>query len=147
MPLSFSKLPLLIALFFFPFWGEAQIITTIAGTGTAGYSGDGGLAVNAKINNPISVAADTAGNVFFGEQGSHVVRKINAATGIITTIAGNGASGNSGDGGQATNAQLYEPASVIMDVNENIYIADAQNNNIRKIDNSGIISTFAGGGG
>ncbi len=139
-----KKLALFVVLAM-PIFADGQIITTFAGTGTAGYSGDGGQATNAQINNPIAIAVDTAGNIYLGEQLSHVVRKI-TPSGIITTIAGNGTAGNSGDSGHATDAQLSEPCGIVVDLVGNIYITDEYNNNIRRVSNTGVISTIAGGG-
>jgi len=123
------------------------VISTIAGTGTAGYSGDGGLATSALMNNPASLAVDLAGNVYFSDVQNHVVRKITVTTGIITTIAGTGTAGSTGDGGLATSALLFTPRGVYVDAANMIYIADQTSNVIRKINAStGIISTVAGTG-
>ncbi|MBK7762586.1 MAG: hypothetical protein IPI46_04345 [Bacteroidetes bacterium] len=119
------------------------VITTIAGTGIAGFSGDGGLAINAKIHNPICVEVDSIGNVYFTDQANHRVRKIDTL-GIITTIAGNGIMGSSGDGGAASLAQLQNPSGVAMDALGNLFITE--NNRIRKVNTSGIISTITGNG-
>ncbi len=121
------------------------IIITIGGTGVAGFSGDGGPAVAAQINNPQGIFWDVANNVYFGDHYNHRIRKIDAS-GIITTIAGNGTPGYSGDGGPATAAGLYYPSGITKDNLGNIYIADMYNQRIRKIDTSGIISTVAGTG-
>ena len=120
------------------------IITTIAGNGTAAYSGDGGLATNAGINLPQGIAFDSAGNLYIAEFNSHRVRKV-ATNGIITTVAGNGLAGYFGDGGLAVQAELYYPISVAADASGNLYIADESNNAIRKVAN-GKISTVAGEG-
>ena len=85
------------------------IITTIAGNGTGGYSGDGGIATNATLYHPFGVAVDSNGNIYIADHNNNRIRKVNSTTGIITTIAGNGTAGYSGDGGIATNAQLYYP--------------------------------------
>ncbi|MBK7818362.1 MAG: hypothetical protein IPJ60_13105 [Sphingobacteriaceae bacterium] len=124
---------------------SSGIITTIAGTGTAGYSGDGGLSTLAQIYNPFGVAADIAGNVYIADNVNHRIRKINTS-GIITTIAGNGSPGFSGDGGQATSAQLSYPKGVTVDSQGNVYFHDGGNNVIRKISSSGTINTIAGTG-
>ena len=121
------------------------IIKTIAGTGANGYYGDGGLAVDADIADAYSVAVDTFGNIYIADSYNDVIRKINTS-GIITTIAGNATAGFSGDGGPATAGQLSFPTGVILDDTGNIYIADASNNRIRKVSVSGIISTVAGSG-
>ncbi|HTA83119.1 MAG TPA: NHL repeat-containing protein [Bacteroidia bacterium] len=121
------------------------IITTIAGTGEAGYTGDKGQATAAKLNYPNSVYADVSGNIFIADEGNNCIRKINSE-GVITTIAGNGKSGYSGDGNAATDGELGRPTGVTTDNTGNIYIADWANNCIRKVDVNGIISTFAGTG-
>jgi sugar lactone lactonase YvrE len=120
------------------------IITTIAGTGTAGYSGDGGPAALAMLKNPYSIAIDGANNIYIGDQ-SGVVRKINTS-GIISTYAGVTTPGFSGDGGPATAAQLNGPSGLAFDLSGNMYIADIDNNRIRKINPMGIITTIAGTG-
>ncbi len=121
------------------------IITTAAGTGVIGSSGDGGPATSAKLNYPAGVACDAAGNVYIGDNGNNKIRKINAATGIITTIAGTGATGSSGDGGPATSAKLNCPQGVVLGASGNIYFADGLNYRIRKITvSTGIISKVAG---
>jgi invasion protein IalB len=123
------------------------IITTIAGTGTSGSSGDGGQATAAQVNFASGLAVDADGNVFIADQSNHRIRKITASTGIITTIAGTGTSGSSGDGEQATAAQLSTPQGVALDASGNIYIADRFNHRIRKITAStGVITTIAGTG-
>jgi sugar lactone lactonase YvrE len=111
----------------------AGIITTFAGTGAVGFNGDGGPAIYAEFNSVSNVAVDDSGNVYIGDSGPNDrVRKVNKA-GIITTIAGNGIYGFSGDGGPATDAELYGPDGVAIDKNGNVYIADAANNRIRAI--------------
>lgn len=120
-------------------------LTTFAGTGTAGYAGDGDVATNAQLNYPTKVIVDKAGNVYVSEGRNHVVRKIDVS-GIITTIAGTGKAGYSGDGGAANKAQLTTPWSLTLDKAGNLYIADAGNYRLRKVDTSGIISTILGTG-
>ena len=123
------------------------MITTFAGNGTAGYSGDGGAATGAGLHFPISVAVDASDNIYIADSYNQCIRKVTATTGIITTVAGNGTKGYSGDGGAATNAELNTPDGVAVDVSGNIYIADANNNRIRKVTAStGIITTVAGNG-
>jgi sugar lactone lactonase YvrE len=118
-------------------------ISTVAGTGTSGYSGDGGLAASATLNNPEGVAVDTARNLFIVDSGNNCVRKV-GTNNIITTVAGTGNPGYSGDGGLATNANLSIPTSASVDSIGNLLIADDGNSRIRKVDASGIITTVAG---
>lgn len=124
---------------------HAQIITTIAGNGTAGYSGDSALAVNALISHPNQLAFDQAGNLYIAEDYNNIIRKIDVL-GNIYTVAGNGTAGFSGDGGLAVNAQLDRATGVAVDKFGNIYICDADNHRIRKVNTAGIISTIAGTG-
>ena len=121
------------------------VITTIAGNGTAGYSGDGLAATNAEMHSAVGLIVDSAGNVYFVDEVSMVVRKINTS-GIISTVAGNGTMGYSGDGTAASAAQLHSPTDVTMDAAGNLFIADAGNNCVRKVNTAGIISTVAGNG-
>jgi Secretion system C-terminal sorting domain len=121
------------------------MITTIAGTGTAGADGDGGQATLATLSMPTGIALDESGNLYIADQFANRVRKI-ATDGVITTIAGTGAAGFSGDGGQATLAELNKPIGVDVDGSGNIYISEAGNYRVRKINPNGIISTFAGNG-
>jgi sugar lactone lactonase YvrE len=120
-------------------------ISTIAGTGTGGFSGDGGLATSAQLNSPFGASVDSSGNIYIADMSNHRVRKINSS-GIISTVAGTGTAGYSGDGWLATSAKLYNPDNVAFDSVGNIYIADAYNHCVRKINASGIISTVAGTG-
>jgi hypothetical protein len=118
------------------------LITTVAGTGTAGYSGDGGAATSAKINTPFGVALDAAHNLFIVDYGNFCIRKI--TNNIITTVAGNGTNGYAGDGGLSTNANLSFLQNVSVDKSGNLFIADAGNNRIRKAGTNGIITTVTG---
>jgi sugar lactone lactonase YvrE len=121
-------------------------ITTIAGLGSSGYSGDGGQASSAELNQPLGVALDGAGNLYIADADNDVVREINALTGIITTVAGNGFAGFSGDGGPATSAQLFFPFRVAVDGNGNLFITDSSSA-IRRVDAvTGLITTVAGNG-
>ena len=122
------------------------IITTYAGNGTAGFSGDGGPATNAAFSYPDGLAFDAAGNLYIADAINFRIRKVTASTGIVTTIAGTGVQGFSGDGGQATNAEINQQYSVAIDVNGNIYFADGDNQRIRKVTTAGIISTIGGNG-
>jgi uncharacterized protein (TIGR03437 family) len=121
------------------------IITTFAGNGTQGFSGDGGPATQARLALPQGVAVDTAGNVYFADAGNARVRKVDT-NGIISTVAGNGTPLSLGDGGPATSAGMT-PVWVAVDAQGNIYIADPGSHRIRKVNTSGIISTYAGGNG
>ena len=120
------------------------IITTVAGNGTPGFSGDGGPATSAQLYQPSGVAVDGAGNLFISEVYNRV-RKV-SPDGIITTVAGNGAAGYSGDGGPAAVAQLANPTGVAVDGAGNLFIVDAGNRRIRKLSRDGTISTIAGDG-
>jgi len=120
------------------------IITTFAGIGTEGYSGDGGLATLAQLNGPNSVAVDAIGNVYISDGNNFCIRKVDV-NGKITTVAGSGTLGL-GDGGPATSAQLTSPNSIRVDSIGNLYIADWSDQRIRKVDIYGIINTIAGNG-
>lgn len=117
----------------------------VGDTATAGYSGDGGQAIAAKLRYPIDIAIDNAGNLYITDWGNHCIRKVDA-NGIITTIAGTGTSGFSGDNGLAVSAQLNSPLGIDVDNAGNIYFAEYNNHRIRKIDANGIITTIAGTG-
>ena len=122
----------------------AGTIATIAGTGKCCFSGDGGPATSAQLRFPDAVAVDGRGNVYIGDRDNFRVRKVDAA-GTITTIAGTGERGFSGDGGPATSARITDPHGVAVDGKGNVYIADYTNNRVRKVSPGGAISTFAGG--
>ena len=121
------------------------VITTFAGNGAAGFSGDGGPATGASFRSPSGVFADGSGNVFIADVGNQRIRKVDTA-GNIATVAGNGTSGFSGDGGPATAASFFNPVRVIVDASANLYIADQSNHRVRKVDSSGMVSTIAGSG-
>lgn len=123
------------------------LITTIAGTGKNGYNGDGFDAINAQLNAPMGVAIDTSGNIYIADDGNYRIRKINIKSGKISTVAGTGTQGFSGDGGPATSAQLGDPWHISFDAANNMYITDYSNSRIRKINAvDGIINTVAGNG-
>src|SRR5579863_9748277 len=144
------------ALLFLPVLCPAQttpvyLIGTVAGSGpnnsaTGGFFGDGGPAIRAMINLPTSVALDSAGNLFFCDWNA-TVRRVDARTGIITTVAGTGIRGFSGDGGPAVGAELGGPGSIALDGAGDIYFSDVYNYRIRRIATTGIITTVAGNGG
>jgi sugar lactone lactonase YvrE len=119
------------------------VISTVAGNGAAGYTGDGAAATAAELNHPYDVEVDAVGNLFIGDANNHRVRKVNTS-GVISTFAGNGTSGNNGNGGQATAAELTTPTGVTIDAQGNLYIVDAGVSVIRKINTSGVISRVAG---
>ena len=119
--------------------------TTAAGDSARGFSGDGSAATSACLNLPFGVAVDSFGNIYIADSYNNRIRKVNTS-GIITTIAGNGIKGYSGDGNIATKASLYFPTGVAVDNAGNIFIADWWNNRIRKVNTNGIISTVAGDG-
>lgn len=139
------KIPNSIVAFAIAISCKAQIITTIAGTDTSGYSGDGNLSVAAILNKPYKICLDNAGNILFSDCANHCIRKI-TSNGIITTIAGQGIAGFSGNGVPATSAKLNFPYSICVDATGNIFFADIGNARVRKIDVNGIITTVAGTG-
>ena len=123
------------------------IVSTVAGTGEKGYSGDGGPAMQALLNNPFDLAFDPGGSLCFSDTYNHCIRRIDARTGVISTIAGNGESGFSGDGGPATQARMNQPYGIVIDRAGNIYVADRLNGRVRRIDGAtGVITTLAGDG-
>jgi hypothetical protein len=126
---------------------EDGTISTVAGNGLAGYSGDGGPADQASMREPYEIRFDRAGDLFIVERLNHVVRKVDAKTQRISTVAGTGKPGFGGDGGPGTNAQLNEPHSIQFDRAGNLYICDIRNHRIRKLDTAtGVITTFSGTG-
>lgn len=120
-------------------------ISTVAGNGTAGFSGDGGPAVNAQLSRVVGLAVDFFGNVFVADVDNNRIRKVDSY-GRITTVAGSAAGGFGGDGGRATAAQLNQPRDVAVDGLGQVYIADTNNNRVRRVNLNGIISTVAGTG-
>ena len=122
------------------------VITTIAGTGEPGWSGDFGPATDARVDHPWGIALDEGGNVYFTQLPS-VVRWIDANTGTITTVAGSGKAGYAGDGGPATEARMNSPEHVAVDAEGNLFIEDTGNNRIRMVDLNGMITTIVGMGG
>ena len=122
-------------------------ITTVAGTGEKGFAGDGGPAIAARLNGPFDVAFDAAGNLYFSDTFNHRIRRIEARSGAIVTVAGNGEGGYGGDGGPATHAALNEAYGIVLDRAGNLYIADRLNRRVRRIAAAtGIITTVAGTG-
>ena len=123
----------------------AGTVTTIAGSGLPGFSGDNGAALQAQLSYPSDVEVDAAGNLYIADTNNHRIRRVSAA-GVITTVAGNGVAGFGGDNGSAVTAQLYTPTGIAIDGAGNLYIADTYNSRIRKVTPSGIITTVAGSG-
>ena len=122
-------------------------ISTVAGTGQKGYSGDGGPATQARLNEPYEIRIDAAGNLVFVEMQNHLVRQVDAQTGRIRTLAGTGKRGFSGDGGPATKATMNRPHSIQFGPAGHLYICDIGNHRIRRVDaKTGRITTFAGTG-
>ena len=121
--------------------------TTVAGNGQKAYSGDGGPATVASLNMPHEIRFDRAGHLYIAERDNHVVRKVDARTGVISTFAGTGRAGFSGDGGPATRAELRQPHSIAVDANGRLLICDIGNHRIRQVNlSSGMIETYAGTG-
>ena len=121
-------------------------LTTVAGCGKKGYSGDGGPAVEAELNQPYEVRFDKSGNIYFVEMQNHLIRMVNAKTGIISTVAGTGERGYGGDGGPAVKAKFSSPHSIALDGRGGLYVADIGNHRIRRIDlETGIVESIAGG--
>jgi sugar lactone lactonase YvrE len=127
---------------------RTNIIATVAGMDrVSGFSGDNGAATSAAMNGPSGIAVDNAGNIYISDTENNRVRKVDSRTGIITTVAGNGLAGFSGDGGRATEASLQVPEGIAVDSAGNLYITDLRNYRVRKVDAAtGIISTVAGNG-
>jgi uncharacterized protein (TIGR03437 family) len=120
-------------------------ISTVAGSGTPGFTGDGGAATSAQINGPFGAAVDSSGNLYIADTGNEVVRKVSPA-GTMSTVAGTGTRGYLGDGGAARSAWLNGPEAVALDAAGNLYIADTFNGRIRRVGTDGVISTVAGVG-
>ncbi len=133
---------------------QGQVVT-VAGDGAAGYSGDGRLAAFAELNEPTGVAVDADGNLYIADSANNVIRRVDAKTGIITTVAGDfaadkandGLGGFSGDGGPATSAQLNDPQGVAVDGAGDLFIADTFNNAIREVTPAGTITTVVNAAG
>ena len=123
----------------------AGVITRVAGTGTAGNSGDDGAATDAEVHRPAGVAVTADGGFLIADRGNNVVRKVSAA-GVITRVAGTGTAGNTGDDGPATDAQLNEPAGVAVTADGGFLITDTDNNVVRKVSAAGVITRVAGTG-
>ena len=122
-----------------------HIITTVAGNGTQGYSGNNGPAVSAELSYPSGVALDSQGDLFIAERDSGVIREVNATTHVITTVAGNGTQGDSGDNGPAASAELNQPYGVAVDSQGDLFISDSGNNVIREVNaTTHVITTVAG---
>ena len=124
---------------------SSGVIDTVTGTGVSGYRGDGGAAGMARLRQPTGVAVDGEGNLYIADKDNHRIRKVDS-DGVITTVAGTGERGSGGDGGPAVHARLAVPTGVAVDGAGNLFIADAANNQIRKVDSSGVITTVAGTG-
>jgi sugar lactone lactonase YvrE len=121
------------------------IITTVAGTDVAGYSGDGGPATSATLDSPQRIAVDSVGNLYVADTGNNVVRRIDAGTGVITTVAGNGTPGSSGNGDLATTAQIDHPRGLALDGDQVLYVADSDSHCVRRVNlETGIIRRVAG---
>jgi DNA-binding beta-propeller fold protein YncE len=126
--------------------GSEWTVSTVAGTGEQGYSGDGSAALDAHLNNPFDLAFYPDGSLVFSDTFNHCLRRIDAGSGIISTICGTGAKGYSGDGGPAALAQLNEPYGVVVDQAGRVFFADRLNRRVRVIDTTGVIRTLAGDG-
>ena len=126
---------------------QTKKVTTIVGNGEKGYAGDGGPALQASLNMPHEIQFDNSGNLYIAERDNHVIRKIDAKTGVISTVVGTGAPGFSGDGGPASKAQLRQPHSIVFDRDGTLLICDIGNQRIRRLHlDTGVIETWAGTG-
>lgn len=122
-------------------------IASVAGVGRRGYAGDGGPATKAMLNEPYEVRFDSRGNMLIVEMRNHIIRRVDAKSGIISTLAGDGIAGDRGDGGPATGARFRNPHSIILDKSDNLYISDISNHRVRRIDGTSLrIETLAGNG-
>lgn len=127
--------------------GETGVITTFAGTGEAGFEGDGGPATRARLRTPFGVSVAPDGSVYITDTDNHRIRRVDPATGVIETVAGDGTAGFGGDGGPATSASLWRPHRVVVDADGTLYIGDSFNHRIRRVDApTGVITTVAGTG-
>jgi uncharacterized protein (TIGR03437 family) len=126
---------------------DTGAITTVVGTGTAGFSGDGGLATAAQLRSPQSLYFDTDGNLYFADSGNFRIRKVAAGSNIITTAVGTGTSGITGDGGPASNATIGSVFGIALDANNNLYLSDTTNNRVRRVNAADNIITLVAGGG
>ncbi len=128
--------------------GTTGTITTVVGTGTPGFAGDGGIATKATLDLPVGLAADASGDLWIADARQHRIRRVDAATGLIRTVAGTGMQGFSGDGGLATAAMIDTPSGLAVDAAGDVFLADAHNHRVRRVDAaSGVITTVAGDGG
>jgi trimeric autotransporter adhesin len=145
-PFTCSLIIISFSFFTFHFsFTTAQTINTFAGTGTGSYNGDGIQATTADIYNPSGVYVDAFGNLFFADQSNNRIREVNTS-GTITTVAGVGVGSFSGDGGQATAAEISSPQGVFIDRYGNLFFTDFFNNRVREVNTSGVIKTIAGNG-
>ena len=127
--------------------GETGKLTSVAGSGVKGYAGDGGRATEAQLNEPYEVRFDSKGNMLVLDMRNHALRRVDAKTGIISTIAGDGTLGDRGDGGPANESRLHYPHSMALDRDDSIFIGDIQNHRVRRIDaKTGLIETVVGNG-
>jgi NHL repeat len=137
----------IFGLFFAFTAGDMPKMTTFAGTGQRGHTGDGGPASKATLSEPFHCELDHRGHLYIAESANHCIRKVDLKTGLISTVAGNGKKGYTGDGGKATDATFNEPYAVVVDKDDNLFIVDRLNAVVRKVDGkTGIVTTVAGNG-
>ena len=134
-----------LSLFLCAWPAQPQVITTIAGSGAEGFSGDGGLAINASLKYPRAIPVDSTGAVYIADSGNYRIRKV-SSNGIIATLAGTGVMGYSGDGGLAVDAEVSDVSGLVLDGAGNVYLGDASNRRVRKITPAGVITSIAGTG-